>query len=53
MQHMRVGREGVSRGGMWGVVTPFLQYEFKQPFESPIEACTSFYIGILAQKVTW
>jgi hypothetical protein len=25
-------------------------YEFKQPFESPVKTCTSFYIGILAQK---
>jgi hypothetical protein len=27
-------------------------YEFSHPFEPPVEACTSFYIGILAQKAT-
>jgi hypothetical protein len=27
-------------------------YEFKQAFEPPKEACTSFYVGILAQKAT-
>ncbi len=27
-------------------------YKFKQPFEPPVEACTSFYAGILAQKAT-
>ncbi len=27
-------------------------YEFKEPFEPLIEACTSFYVGIMAQKAT-
>jgi hypothetical protein len=27
-------------------------YESKQPFEPPIEVCTSFYVGKLAQKAT-
>ncbi len=30
----------------------FYNYEFSHPFESPVEAGTSFYIGILAQKAT-
>ncbi len=25
----------------------------KQPFEPPVEACTSFNVGILAQKAPW
>ncbi len=29
-----------------------LRYKFSQPFEPPVEACTSFYLGILAQKAT-
>jgi hypothetical protein len=33
-------------------VTPRAGYKFSQPFEPPVEACTSFYIGILAQKAT-
>jgi hypothetical protein len=28
------------------------EYMFKQPFEPPIEARTSFYVGILDQKAT-
>ncbi len=28
----------------------YLDYEFSHPFEPPIEAGTSFYVGILAQK---
>jgi hypothetical protein len=27
-------------------------YEFSHPFEPPVEACTSFYVGILSQKAT-
>ena len=27
-------------------------YEFSHPFEPPVEACTSFYVGVLAQKDT-
>jgi hypothetical protein len=27
-------------------------YEFSHPFEPPIEACTSFYVEVLAQKDT-
>jgi hypothetical protein len=30
----------------------FYQYKFSHPFEPPIKACTSFYVGVLAQKAT-
>jgi hypothetical protein len=28
-------------------------YVFSQPFEPPVVAFTSFYVGILTQKATW
>jgi hypothetical protein len=28
-------------------------YKFSHPFEPPVEASTSFYVGVLAQKATW
>ncbi len=33
-------------------LNPGLWYKFSHPFEPPVEACTSFYVGILAQKAT-
>ncbi len=30
----------------------WVDYEFSHPFERPVEAGNSFYVGILAQKAT-
>jgi hypothetical protein len=51
IRRVRMGWRNLSK--TWKKVPPAHAQWVFHPFEPPIEACTSFYVEILAQKVTW